>query len=106
MIFFHQVSTNKVADGLYLGYLHIRMNVESIRVLAPENNPNVLPFIKIRDCPNVSKPEWQSLMGLGLPSKPNDKLQLEEPNILTFKKQLMKSAKKLTDKLGKFGYRL
>lgn len=100
MIFFHQVSANKVASGLYLGYLHIKIaNVESIKVLAPENNPSVLPFIKIRDCSNVSQPEWQSLLDLGLP---NATQQHTSNDVLTFKKQLMKSAKKLAGKLGMF----
>lgn len=102
MIFFHQVSHNTVPDGLYLGYLHVKINVESIRVLAPENNPSVLPFIKIRDCPNVSKPEWQSLLDLVVPTSSNPKSDRGiEPSIITFKKQIMKSAKKLADKLGK-----
>ena len=103
MIFYHQVSNNTVADGLYLGYLHVKINVESIRVLVPENNPSVLPFIKIRDCPNVSKPEWQSLLDLVLPDKTDLRNgESDSQSIVTFKKQILKSAKKLADKLGKW----
>lgn len=102
MIFYHQVSNNTVADGLYLGYLHVKINVESIKVLVPENNPSALPYIKIRDSPNVSKPEWQSLLDLGLSDKTDIRAGgSENPNIITFKKQILKSAKKLADKLGK-----
>lgn len=101
MIFFHQVSNNTVPTGLYLGYLHVKINVESIRVLAPENNPSVLPYIKIRDCPNVSRPEWQSLLDLVLPDESETRSGKDDPpGIATFKKQIMKSAKKLADKLG------
>ena len=102
MIFFHQVSANKVQRGLYLGYLHIKIaNVESIKVLAPESKPSVLPYIKIRDCSNVSQPEWKSLLDLGLPNKVGNTPQPDTPEILAFKKQLTKSAKKLASKLGK-----
>ena len=101
MIFFHQVSLNQVQKGLYLGYLHIKIaNAESIKVLAPENHPSVLPFMRIRDCSNVSRSEWRSLLDLGLSNKANTKPQADSAEIISFKKQLMKAAKKLANKLG------
>lgn len=84
--------------GLYLGYLHIKMNTESLRVMVPESNPSGLPFVKIRDCPNVSKSEWQSLINMTLSS--NMKNHNDTQDTISFKKLLMKSAKKLGDKLG------
>lgn len=83
--------------GLYLGYLHIKFNVDVVRVLTPETKPSVLPYIKVRECPNVSKPEWQALLSL---NNSIDATSREAPEIIAFKKQLMKSAKKLADKLG------
>lgn len=102
MIFYHRVCANPLKRGLYLGYLHVKINVEAIRVLAPETYPSVLPYTRIRDTPNVSKPEWQALLNLLIPSNskevPNDR---DSHEITLFKKQLMKSAKKLVDKLGR-----
>jgi len=96
-MFFNQVSRKPLSKGLYLGYLNIKFNTESVRVLAPESNPSVLPYIKIRDCPNVSKPEWKSILDLS-----RGKVKPDSPDVLLFKKQLVKSVKKLANKLGKF----
>lgn len=102
MIFYHRVSANPLKRGLYLGYLHVKINVDAIRVLTPENYPSVLPYTRIRDCPNVSKPEWQALLNLVMPTNLTEtSSDRDSREITTFKKQLMKSAKKLVDKLGK-----
>ena len=89
----------QMEKGLYLGYLHIRVNAEALRLMAPESTPSALPFVKIRDCPNVSKPEWQSLINMTLSSHNGNRA--DTPDTISFKKQLMKSAKKLGDKLCK-----
>ena len=41
--------------GLYIGYLKLRTFVDAIHVVVQENCPNVLPHVKIRDNPNVSR---------------------------------------------------
>lgn len=41
--------------GLYIGYLKLRTSVDAIHVVVQENCPNVLPHVKIRDNPNVSR---------------------------------------------------
>ena len=41
--------------GLYIGYLKLRTFVDAIHVVVQENCPNVLPHVKLRDNPNVSR---------------------------------------------------
>ena len=41
--------------GLYIGYLKLRTFVDAIHVVVEENCPNVLPHVKLRDNPNVSR---------------------------------------------------
>lgn len=55
MILYHQVSSIRLAKGLYLGYLKLQASLELNRVLVPKKAPNILPNIKMRDCPNVSR---------------------------------------------------
>lgn len=55
MILYHQVSSIRLAKGLYLGYLKLQASLELNRVLVPKKAPNILPNIKVRDCPNVSR---------------------------------------------------
>lgn len=55
MILYHQVSNIRLAKGLYLGYLKLQASLELNRVLVPKKAPNILPNIKVRDCPNVSR---------------------------------------------------
>lgn len=65
MILYNERSTAPVQRGLYLGYLKMVSSVELINVLTPHNAPNVFPHVRIRDCPNVSKDEWQWLQNFG-----------------------------------------
>ena len=55
MLHYHQTSKIPLEKGLYLGYLKLKSSVDLIRVLVPEKMPNVLPHVKIRNCPNVSR---------------------------------------------------
>ena len=55
MLLYHDVSELPLAKGLYLGFLKIQVSVESVRILVPLKTPNCLPYVKIRNCPNVSK---------------------------------------------------
>ncbi|XP_074605789.1 ankyrin repeat and fibronectin type-III domain-containing protein 1-like isoform X2 [Acropora palmata] len=57
-------STKCLERGLYIGYLKLRTSVDAIHVVVQENCPNVLPHVKIRDNPNVSREEWQWLQTL------------------------------------------
>ncbi|XP_052070242.1 ankyrin repeat and fibronectin type-III domain-containing protein 1-like isoform X3 [Mytilus californianus] len=61
MILYHQVSTIPLAKGLYICYLKLQVAVDLIQVLVPRKAPNVLPYVKVRDCPNVSREEWEWL---------------------------------------------
>jgi len=49
---------------MYIGYLKLRTFVDAIHVVVNENYPNVLPHVKIRDNPNVSREEWQWLQSM------------------------------------------
>ncbi len=55
MIEYHQASCTLLPRGLYLGYLKLKSSVDLIKIMVPEKTPNVVPNIKIRECPNVSK---------------------------------------------------
>lgn len=45
----------KLKRGFYAGFLKVQSNIELVKVLVSTAVPNVLPFAKIRDNPNVSK---------------------------------------------------
>lgn len=53
-----------VYRGMYIGYLKLRTFVDAIHVVVNETCPNVLPHVKIRDNPNVSREEWQWLQSM------------------------------------------
>ncbi|XP_061849013.1 ankyrin repeat and fibronectin type-III domain-containing protein 1 isoform X2 [Colius striatus] len=58
---YHQRSSHALAPGLYLGYLKLCSAVDQIRVLVPEQLPNILCHVKIRSNPNISREEWEWL---------------------------------------------
>ena len=41
--------------GLYLGYLKLQSTMEQMYIMVPQAVPNVLPHVKVRDCPNVTR---------------------------------------------------
>ena len=55
MIMYQRLSTMALPKGLYLGYLKLRSSVDLIHIMVPKALPNILPFVKIRDCSNVAK---------------------------------------------------
>lgn len=55
---YHQRSSHALPPGLYLGYLKLCSAVDQIRVLVPEQLPNILCHVKIRSNPNISR--WDS----------------------------------------------
>ncbi|XP_048576333.1 ankyrin repeat and fibronectin type-III domain-containing protein 1 isoform X3 [Nematostella vectensis] len=94
---YFQKSRKPLERGMYIGYLKLRTFVDAIHVVVQESNPNVLPHVKIRDNPNVSREEWQwiqSLDSLGQrkyePSKSAQELQL----------LVAQAAEKLMDQVG------
>ncbi|XP_074821840.1 ankyrin repeat and fibronectin type-III domain-containing protein 1-like isoform X2 [Natator depressus] len=68
---YHHRSSQALAPGLYLGYLKLCSAVDQIRVLVPEELPNILCHVKIRTNPNISREEWEWLQNLA---------NLEEPS--------------------------
>ncbi|KAM6320265.1 ankyrin repeat and fibronectin type-III domain-containing protein 1-like [Podargus strigoides] len=58
---YHQRSSHALSPGLYLGYLKLCSAVDQIRVLVPEQLPNILCHVKIRSNPNISREEWEWL---------------------------------------------
>ncbi|XP_070579749.1 ankyrin repeat and fibronectin type-III domain-containing protein 1-like isoform X2 [Ptychodera flava] len=95
-ILYHQASTIPLARGLYVGYLKLRSSVDIIRVMVPEKTPNVLPHVKVRDNPNVSREEWELLQQL-------DSNEVKDPPSsaqLKFQNQLVTATKRLLNRLG------
>lgn len=91
MILYHQVSNIRLAKGLYLGYLKLQASLELNRVLVPKKAPNILPNIKVRDCPNVSREEWEWLQSLNADQQVAPPTQTQEE----FRKQLAQATQKL-----------
>ncbi|KFQ23699.1 Ankyrin repeat and fibronectin type-III domain-containing protein 1, partial [Merops nubicus] len=72
---YHQRSSHALSSGLYLGYLKLCSAVDQIRVLVPEQLPNILCHVKIRSNPNISREEWEWLQKMAsveehLPAEP------------------------------------
>ncbi|XP_020901378.1 ankyrin repeat and fibronectin type-III domain-containing protein 1 isoform X2 [Exaiptasia diaphana] len=61
---YFQQSRKSLERGMYIGYLKLRTFVDAIHVVVNETCPNVLPHVKIRDNPNVSREEWQWLQSM------------------------------------------
>ncbi|XP_077980335.1 ankyrin repeat and fibronectin type-III domain-containing protein 1-like isoform X2 [Glandiceps talaboti] len=95
-ILYHQVSTIPLSRGLYVGYLKLRSSVDLIRVMVQEKTPNVLPHMKIRENPNVSKEEWEWLQQLDT----NEEKSAPTSAQLKLQEELTTSTKRLMAKLG------
>ncbi|XP_049614565.1 ankyrin repeat and fibronectin type-III domain-containing protein 1 isoform X2 [Syngnathus scovelli] len=50
--------SQRLAPGLYLGYLKLSSSVDQIRVLVSQRTPNVLCHVRVRENANVSREEW------------------------------------------------
>lgn len=61
MISYHKACNNPLPRGLYLGFVKLKSSVEMMSVVVPRNSPNVLPHIRVRENPHVSKEEWTCL---------------------------------------------
>ncbi|XP_060642173.2 ankyrin repeat and fibronectin type-III domain-containing protein 1-like isoform X1 [Anolis sagrei] len=76
---YHQQSGQALPAGLYLGYLKLCSAVDQIRVLVPEQRPNILCHVKIRSNPNISREEWEWLQNLASMEEPIPSEQGPEP---------------------------
>ncbi|KAJ7317912.1 hypothetical protein JRQ81_004074 [Phrynocephalus forsythii] len=61
---YHRRSQQRLAPGLYLGFLKLCSSVDQIKVLVLQKLPNILCHVKIRDNSNVSREEWEWLQNL------------------------------------------
>nr|XP_034959727.1 ankyrin repeat and fibronectin type-III domain-containing protein 1 [Zootoca vivipara] len=61
---YHRRSQQRLAPGLYLGYLKLCSSVDQIKVLVLQRLPNILCHVKIRDNSNVSREEWEWIQSL------------------------------------------
>ncbi|XP_067670804.1 ankyrin repeat and fibronectin type-III domain-containing protein 1-like isoform X2 [Haliotis asinina] len=96
MILYHQVSSIPLPRGLYLGYLKIHVSVEKLQVLVQHKMPNVLPHVKVRDCPNVSREEWEYLQSLGS----NESVMKPSSTQQEFRTTISKASRRLLSMLG------
>ena len=55
MIVHRHLSGHVLPRGLYVGLLQLRSSRDSISVLVSRHQPNVLPYVKVRDNPNVTR---------------------------------------------------
>ncbi|XP_061561556.1 ankyrin repeat and fibronectin type-III domain-containing protein 1 isoform X2 [Phycodurus eques] len=58
MVAYQRRSTQRLAPGLYLGYLKLSSSVDQIRVLVSQRTPNMLCHVRVRENANVSREEW------------------------------------------------
>lgn len=55
MIRYENASGTPLPRGLYLCYLKLKSSVDLIRILVPQNKPNILPFVQVRNSPCVTR---------------------------------------------------
>lgn len=55
MVVHRHLSAQLLPRGLYVGLLQLRSSRDSVSVLVPRHQPNVLPYVKVRDSPNVTR---------------------------------------------------
>ncbi|XP_077594883.1 ankyrin repeat and fibronectin type-III domain-containing protein 1 isoform X1 [Stigmatopora nigra] len=64
IVAYQRRSTQRLAPGLYLGYLKLSSSVDQIRVLVSQRTPNMLCHSRVRENSNVSKEEWDWIRSL------------------------------------------
>ncbi|KAM6474337.1 ankyrin repeat and fibronectin type-III domain-containing protein 1 isoform 2-T2 [Liasis olivaceus] len=90
---YHRRSQQRLAPGLYLGYLKLCSSVDQIKVLVLQKLPNILCHVKIRDNCNVSREEWEWIQRLsGSESMENMDHSAECPTRLFFELQMAMKA--------------
>lgn len=55
IVAYQRRSSQRLAPGLYLGYLKLSSSVDQIRVLVSQRNPNMLCHARVRENANVSR---------------------------------------------------
>jgi len=55
MVVHRRLSGQLLPRGLYVGLLQLSSTRDSISVLVSRHQPNVLPYVKLRDNPNVTR---------------------------------------------------
>jgi len=55
MIVHRRLSVQTLPRGLYVGLLQLASTRDSISVVVSRHQPNVLPYVKVRDNPNVTR---------------------------------------------------
>jgi len=55
MIVHRHLGAHVLPRGLYVGLLQLRSSRDSISVLVSGHQPNVLPYVRVRDNPNVTR---------------------------------------------------
>ncbi|ETE63200.1 Ankyrin repeat and fibronectin type-III domain-containing protein 1, partial [Ophiophagus hannah] len=92
---YHQNSSQALPPGLYLGYLKLCSAVDQIRVLVPEQLPNILCHVKIRSNSNVSREEWEWLQNLASMEEPISSEQELETSQQLFLQELQGAIREL-----------
>eukprot|EP00794_Sanderia_malayensis_P008924 gene8924-9876_t len=96
-VLFHRRSRVPVSRGLYLGYLKLRAAMDSLSIVVPDLQPNLLPHVKIRDIPNVTKEDWMWIHSLGTEQEAPVE---SSPSCAAFESKLRAATKKLFSNLG------
>lgn len=87
----------KLKRGFYAGFLKVQSNIELVKVLVSTHVPNILPFAKIRDNPNISNEEWTCLKSID-----NSSVNCLGESKLTFLKSIHKSVNTLCSQLSMY----
>ncbi|XP_020663849.3 ankyrin repeat and fibronectin type-III domain-containing protein 1 isoform X1 [Pogona vitticeps] len=97
---YHQRSSQALPPGLYLGYLKLCSAVDQIRVLVPEQLPNILCHVKIRNNPNISREEWEWLQNLARMEEPSPTEQEMDPTYNLLLQELQEATKELMQQVN------
>ena len=55
MVVHRHLSGQVLPRGLYVGLLQLRSTRDAISVLVSRHQPNVLPYVRVRDNPNITR---------------------------------------------------
>ncbi|XP_023931146.1 ankyrin repeat and fibronectin type-III domain-containing protein 1 [Lingula anatina] len=96
MILSHQRSNAVLPRGLYMGYLKLKSSMNQMNILVSNSFVNVLPYVKIRESPDVTREEWEFIRNLG-----NDVPQIKpKPSQQHFREDLNLASVKLLNSLN------
>ncbi|XP_028413172.1 ankyrin repeat and fibronectin type-III domain-containing protein 1-like isoform X3 [Dendronephthya gigantea] len=96
VISYHQQTKKPLDKGLYIGLMKLRTSVDAIHITVPRYSPNILPHVKVRDNPHVSREEWEWLTGLT--TMPEEELATE--NLPSFQSTIENALKTLLNDIG------